>query len=145
MVAVSIGGVCLRNYLLDRRPIAWHVFSHSVLNEHLQQGNPVLVFYSAPWSIESESIEQRVFETPDVRRAIRTNGVVPLRLAAPFNDFHSTADRAAVESLSSWRNPPPGTFVICRSEQPDDCIPFFVDATQEKVVAELNHAGRHMR
>lgn len=138
MLAAGIGSFALREYLLGRRPVSWREFSQRRFDEYLHRGSPVLVFYSTPWSIESGYVESHLFGSPAVRRTIYANRVLPLRISASPDNFHTLADREAMESLCGRRNPPPGMFVICGHRDSPNCQLFDVGSTPDEVVIGIN-------
>lgn len=138
---VSIGCVSLREYLLGRRPVAWRKFSQCLFDEHVQNGTPILVFYSARWRVESVFVDKNIFATPGVRRAIYTNRVLPLRISAPINNFHSLADREAMKSICQPEHPSPGVFAVCRRHNSSRCQMFDIRATPDEVVDAIYEAS----
>jgi hypothetical protein len=78
VVVLGLAFVRLEKYLSER-PIDWEPFSRALLEEKLVAGLSVLVYFRADWDTDSFLAEKTVLETPEMRRAVRSNRVVALR------------------------------------------------------------------
>ena len=136
MVPLSLGFVWLRNYL-DNQAIRWTDYSATTLQESLQRGHTVIVFFHADWDVTSHVIDEIVFKAPAVRRAVRNGDVVSLSAdcSQPTPDV-----QAALQSIDPRRPIP--TVAIYYADEPDQ--PFVLQGiiTEADLLDALQRAPR---
>ena len=124
---VSIWG---RERYLDGLPIDWQTFSAKAFHQQLHDGRTVLVFHYFNWDLTGELLRQKILETPDVRRAIRKNRVVPFLVSG------STEQVAQLREMfhSIYQQPGSSALVVCHPSSPSNPVVFHGLVSKDAVV-----------
>jgi thiol:disulfide interchange protein DsbD len=115
--------------------LPWRPFSRATLESLLAERKTVLVDFTADWCLTCKTLEALVLNTPEIRKAVEANGIVPL--VADWTDGEPEVTQM-LERLGSKQVP---TLAIFPAETPNRPIVLRDGYTQQRLLDALEEAG----
>jgi thiol:disulfide interchange protein len=134
-VAAVIGGCAFWILLPGPMVLDWQPYSETQLEKLTHEGKTVMLDFTARWCPNCKLNSRFAIDTPAVREAVKSNGVVPM--VADFSDY-APEIKAKFNSLGSNSIP---VLAIYPADRPNDPIVLPDIVSQSQVLDALKRAG----
>ncbi|MBT4583671.1 MAG: hypothetical protein HOC93_01155 [Phycisphaerae bacterium] len=101
-VLMFISSVVVGNRLTEKGPIDWEYYTPEVLQESLDEGDTVVLEFTAEWCLNCKLLESTVLHSPRVVNAFESENVSPIKIDLTGNNV---AGNALLDEVGGLRIP----------------------------------------
>ena len=101
-LVVCVGSIIVGNRLTEKGPIEWEYYTPEILQDALDEGDIVVLEFTAEWCLNCKLLESTVLHSPRIVEAFESEGVTPVKIDLTGNNV---AGNAFLDEVGGLRIP----------------------------------------